>query len=94
MYHWIFRFVIHFYKAQKSDLWLNQVNTDCSWLQSQPGARPTNDISIEFEIRPKFAVLWFKIYSTDPNDILHTSWQCNCRDVSKISLWSVKHILN
>ena len=22
-----------------------------------PGARPTNDISIEFEIRPKFAVL-------------------------------------
>ena len=28
----------------------NQFNTS-------PGARPTNDISIEFEIRPKFAVL-------------------------------------
>ena len=29
----------------------NQSNT------SSPGARPTNDISIEFEIRPKFVVL-------------------------------------
>ena len=58
-----------------------------------PGARPTNDISIEFEIRPKFAVLWFEIYSTDHNEILHTSRQCNCRDVCKISLWSVRHIL-
>ena len=38
-----------------------------------PGARPTNDISIEFEIRPKFAVLWFKMYSTDHYEILHTS---------------------
>ena len=46
---------------------------------SDSGARPTNDISISFEIRPKFAVLWFKIYSTDHN---------------KISLWSVEHILN
>ena len=26
-------------------------------LQWPPGARPTNDISIEFEIRPKFGVL-------------------------------------
>ena len=59
-----------------------------------PGARPTNDISIEFEIRPKFAVLWFKMYSIDHNDILHTLRQCHCRDVCKISLWSVKHILN
>ena len=40
-----------------------------------PGARPTNDISIEFEIRPKFAVFWFKMYSTDHNEILHTSRQ-------------------
>ena len=59
-----------------------------------PGARPTNDISIEFEIRPKFAVLWFKLYSTDHNEILHTSRQCNCLDVCKISLLSVEHILN
>ena len=35
--------------------------------------RPTNDISIEFEIWPQFAVLWFKVYSTDHNEILRTS---------------------
>ena len=33
------------------------------------GARPTNDISIEFEIRPQFAVLWFKVNSTVHNEI-------------------------
>ena len=42
----------------------------------QPGARPTNNNSIEFEIRPKFAVLWFKMYSTDHNEILHTVVTC------------------
>ena len=47
------------------------------------GARPTNDISIEFETRPKFAVLWFKTYSTDHNEILHMSRQCNCREAWK-----------
>ena len=46
-----------------------------------PGPSPTNDISIEFEIRPKFEVLWFKMYSIDHNEIVHTSRQCNCRDV-------------
>ena len=46
-----------------------------------PGALPTNAISIEFEIWPKFAVLWFKMCSTDHNKILHTSRQYNCRDV-------------
>ena len=40
------------------------------------GARPTNYISIEFEIRPKFAVLRFKMCSTDHYEILHTSLQC------------------
>ena len=49
-----------------------------------PGARPTNGISIEFEIRPKYAVLWFKMYSTNHNATLHTTWQFNCRDVCKI----------
>ena len=58
----------------------------------QPGARPTNDISIEFQIRPKFRVLWFKIYLNDHNKILHTSRQLHCRDVRKISLWSVEQI--
>ena len=60
----------------------------------KPGARPTNDIPIEFEICPKFAVLWFKIYSTNHNKILYMSRQCNCRDVCKISLWLVAHVLN
>ena len=53
------------------------------------GARPTKDISIEFKIQPKFAVLWFEIYSTDHNEILHTSRQLHCREVCKILLWSV-----
>ena len=34
------------------------------------------------------------MYSTDHNEILHTPRQCNCRDVCKILLWSVKRILN
>ena len=33
---------------------------------------PTNDIPIEFDIPPKFAMLWFKMYATDQNEILHT----------------------
>ena len=44
----------------------------------------TNDISIQLDIRPTFAVLCFKMNSTDHNEILHTSRQCNCRDVWKI----------
>ena len=50
-----------------------------------PDPRPTNGISTEFEIRPKFEVLLFKMHSTDYNKISHTSRQCNCRDVCKIS---------
>ena len=59
-------------------------------LFSLPGIRPTNDISTEFEIPSKFSVLWFKMCSTGQNKILHTSRQCYCRDVCKISLWSVE----
>ena len=59
-------------------------------LDEEAGARPTNDISIELEIRPRFAVLWFKMFFADHNDILHTSRQCNYRDVCYISLWSIK----
>ena len=58
------------------------------------GARPTKGNSIEFEIRSNFAVLEFEICSTDRNEILHTSRQCNCRDVCKISLWSAEYVLN
>ena len=50
------------------------------------GARPTSDISMEFQIRPKFKVLWFRVHSTDHNEILHISRQCNYCDVCKISL--------
>ena len=64
------------------------------YIPQESGARPTNDISFGFEIRPKLAVLWFEIYSTDHNEILHMSRQCNCRDVCKFSLWSVEHTLN
>ena len=35
------------------------------------GARPANGISIEFEIRSKYAVLWFKTCSSDHNEILY-----------------------
>ena len=38
-------------------------------LKFSYGARPTNDISIEFEIRPKFGLLQFKIYVTDHNEV-------------------------
>ena len=41
-----------------------------------PGSRPTNCIWVEFEIRRNFAVLWFKMSSTDHNEILHTLRQC------------------
>ena len=58
------------------------------------GARPTNTISIEFEIRSKFGVLYYGIYLTDHNEILHTSRQYDCRDVSKISMWSMEYSLN
>ena len=34
-----------------------------------PSARPTNDISIKFEIRQQFGAISFKIYSTDHNEI-------------------------
>ena len=47
----------------------------------KPGPRPTNDTSIEFEIRPKFEVLLFKLCKTDRNESLHTARQCNYRDV-------------
>ena len=53
-----------------------------------PGTHPTSDILTKFEIRPKFAVLWFKTYFTDHNAILHTSWQLLCLNLYKISLWS------
>ena len=57
----------------------------CKWKYS-PGARPINDVSIEFKIRPKFPMLWFKMYSTDHNEILHMSRQLHCLEHFKF--WS------
>ena len=37
---------------------------------------------------------WFKMYSTNPNEILHTSRQWYCRGACKISLWSATCVLN
>ena len=48
---------------------------------TRPYIHPNYDISIEFEIWPKFAMLWLKMYSTNHNKILHTSRQCNCGEV-------------
>ena len=66
----------------------------CQIAVTCPCPRPTNDILIEFEIRPKFEVLWFKMYSADYNKILHTSQQGNCCDLCKISLQLFENILN
>ena len=52
----------------------------------RPGVRPTNNISIEFEIPSKFGEIYFKIYWTNHNKILHKSRQLHCRDVCKIYL--------
>ena len=64
------------------------------WLV-RPGARPTNHISIEFQIRAKFGGLLFKIYLNiyDHNEMLRTSWQLHCHGMCKISLWLVEYIL-
>ena len=37
------------------------------------GARPTNDISIEFEIQWNFVILLFIIYQADHNEIAHVT---------------------
>ena len=54
-----------------------------SRIKTRPGACPANDISIEFEIRPKFEVCWFEMSSTDHNDILYMLRQCNCHNMCK-----------
>ena len=65
-----------------------------AFLQPIPCARPTNGIAIEFEIQSKFGMLYFKIYLTDHNEILHMSRHLHCREVCKIALWSVEYISN
>ena len=43
------------------------------YCNTTSGTCPTKNISIEFEILPKFAMLWYKMYSTDHNEILNYS---------------------
>ena len=44
-------------RTDAANLELTLLDTHRNNRQSNPGARPTNDISIEFEIRPEFGVL-------------------------------------
>ena len=57
---------------------IQQPTTIC--MVSRPGAHPTSGISIEFEIRSKLGVLWFKICPADHNENVYTSRQCKCRE--------------
>ena len=68
--------------------WIKIVIVYTSAHPNISGARPTNGISIEFEKWSKFAVLLFKMCSTDHNGILHTSRHCYCGDICKNSLSS------
>ena len=52
--------------------------------KSWHGARPIKGISIEFEIGSKFLVLWFKMCSTDHNEIFHTSRQWRS---DRLNMW-------
>ena len=63
-------------------------------VRQSPGAHPTDVILTKFEIRSKVVVLWFEMFSTDHNEILHMSRQCYCHDVCKILLWWVEYVLN
>ena len=66
----------------------------CRNILWSTGLRPTNDISVEFEIRPKIEVLCLKIWSTDHNETFHKSRQCDCPGVWEISLWSFMLVIN
>ena len=71
-----------------------QTLKDCFMLRWTPDARPTNSISIKLEIRSKVGVFWFKMCSTDHNKILQTPWQCDYRNVYKISVRSAEYVMN
>ena len=60
----------------------------------RPGAHLTIGFSIIFEIWSKFGMFEFTTCVTNHNDMLHTLRQCKCRDVCRISLWSVEYISN
>ena len=82
-------------KKHRNVYWFHTIKLHCwYYVLWWPSALHTNDISIEFEIRPTFEVRWFNIFSTDHTKTLQMSRPCNYRDVCIISLWSVVHVLN
>ena len=68
-------------------IWLMFLYGTSREICTRPGALPTNAISIEFEIQPKFAVLCFKnaLYGSQ-RTFAHVTTVTLC----KISLWSVE----
>ena len=72
------------------DYWVQWTRIIVGW----PGACPTKDISIKFNIQPKCAVLWFKMHLTNHNQTWHMSLQCNCCELCNISLGLIMYILN
>ena len=58
------------------------------------GARPTYNISIEFEIQWNFTMLSCITYSTDHKQIVNTPRRYHSLEVHKIALWSVQHVVN
>ena len=75
-------------------LWVYGIQSTGERVPGTPGIKSWRGSHYYRYIRPKFAILWFKMFSTDHNEILHMSRQCNCRDVCKISLWSAEYIMN
>ena len=63
---------------------------NCLLIQA-PGTRPTNGISIEFEIPSKFGMLWFKTCLINHNEILrtHDSYTVVTRANFHSDRWSV-----
>ena len=80
------RLIIH---SKHLPLWISLIRAG---IKVNPCAHPTNGISIEFEIRSKFAGLWFHIWSAGHNEFFRTSRQFCCRDECKISFWSVAYV--
>ena len=66
----------------------------CGLIELNPASCLINDISTEFEIQCNFKVLLFKTYMANHNANWHTSQQLHCRDMCKILLLSVVHIVN
>ena len=71
-----------------------QLLCDPQTASCRSGTRPTNNVSIEIEIRWNVTMLLFIVYSLDHREILHTSRQSYCREESNNSLWSVGYSLH